>query len=243
MTISISQNAYWALFEKVDETRQNFDPSDELDVTWKYPQHLGQGYFRSIQLQEGLELAIANHQSHDDLIIESPDREHPVEYKFCLSGRFREVSPSIDAEQCVSAGQYSFCGSGMAPRDTIEKPTVESILWVNVHMEPELVCSFISDPFEQLPPELQRLIRNPDQVHYECLGTTSPTMQGVLQQILRCPYQGVIKRLYLQSKVWELLVLLMESTIEAQQEPYRPWKLKPENIERIYHAETFCCNG
>lgn len=42
-------------------------------------------------------------------------------------------------------------------------------------------------------------------VHY---GTTTAEISSVLQQILACPYQGLTKRLFLESKVLELTAFL-----------------------------------
>ena len=53
---------------------------DSKDIICQYPQELGKGYYREIQLREGLDLAIENHQLHDDLIIECPERQHPLEF-------------------------------------------------------------------------------------------------------------------------------------------------------------------
>jgi len=38
-------------------------------------------------------------------------------------------------------------------------------------------------------------------------------MQTALHQILHCPYQGLTKRIYLESKVWELMALVLAPMI------------------------------
>lgn len=238
MTTNITLQAYYELCQETVELSQQPDPDDALDEMFKFPQLLGQGHWQYIELQQGLELEIANYQLHDDVMMERFANEQPcVEYIFFLTGRSHLISPWFDAERHINAGQYGFWGSGMAPEFTIAEQMAESILWVHVNVEPELVRSLIGNPSGELPSELQRLIRNPDQAYSQHFGITSAAMQGVLQQILRCPYRGVTKRIYLQSKVWELLGLLIESTVEAQQEPQHLWKLKPEDVERIHSAK------
>jgi AraC-like DNA-binding protein len=57
MTISISQQAYEELLhQQTISNSQDIDPDDGLDMIYKYPQALGKGYLREIELQQGLEL-------------------------------------------------------------------------------------------------------------------------------------------------------------------------------------------
>ncbi|BAY86123.1 transcriptional regulator [Calothrix parasitica NIES-267] len=85
MTIKISQSDY---YQSMGETYQLSKNSsiDKTDIICQYPQELGKGYYREIQLREGLQLAIENNQLHDDLIIECPERQHLLEFSFQISG-------------------------------------------------------------------------------------------------------------------------------------------------------------
>ncbi|QYO63736.1 ISAzo13-like element transposase-related protein [Leptolyngbya sp. 7M] len=74
MPITLAQADYSALF---DEMESGQSPGSDLDdVTWNYPTALGQGFYRSIQLRDGLELAIVHYQLRDDLILQLPARPH-----------------------------------------------------------------------------------------------------------------------------------------------------------------------
>ncbi|MUG92596.1 hypothetical protein F7734_09045 [Scytonema sp. UIC 10036] len=90
MTITISQQAHEELFQEVDQN-QHHDPDDQLDVTCKFPQTLGEGYHRRIELRQGLLLEIESCQRPDNLIIQSIDHPHPLEFWFMLSGQWREL--------------------------------------------------------------------------------------------------------------------------------------------------------
>lgn len=231
MTITISQQEYEELFKEKLEDEQNSCQPDNGDTIWKYPEQLGQGYWRSISLPEGMELAIADYQLHKHLVIKAPEREHPLEYVFYLAGAHSYNNQSI------GVGQYAFCGSGMAPREICEWSAGQRITFVNVHLEPEVFCSFIDEPSGQILPQLQQLVRRPDREYYVCSGMTTAAMQVALQQILHCPYQGLTRRVYLQGKVFELLALLLEPLLEEQKAQPHPRKLKPEDIDRIHHAK------
>lgn len=58
-----------------------------------------------------------------------------------------------------------------------------------------------------MPLELDLLVKGDD---WQTLlyPRTTPAIQGVVQQIINCPYQGITKRIYLQGKVMELHLCL-----------------------------------
>ncbi|WP_366931732.1 hypothetical protein [Nostoc sp. NOS(2021)] len=65
----------------------------------------------------------------------------------------------------------------------------------------------------------------------------TPTIQGVVQQIINCPYHGVTKRMYLQAKVLELMTLQL-TPILAYQEGLQPSpRLKSQTIARIQNGD------
>ncbi len=230
MTITLSQHDYWELFQDVEE--QSAASTDEFSITWKYPEKLSRGYWREIRLRDGLELAIDCYQLHDPVIIHSPERSHPLEYSFHLSGSYKNQQNS------ARAGQYSLCGSGLAPVEIYELSATEQVN-VHVHIEPELFTTWLNQTPGSIPQELQHLIKKSPQTYYIRSSTTTGAMQTALQQILHCPFQGITKRMYLESKVWELMVLLVEQELklhEPKTSNYCIHALKPDDVDRIYQA-------
>lgn len=225
MTIELLQNDYRELFREASESTEPSHCSDGFDKICQFPKQLGQGYSRVIRLREGLELAIDDYQLRDRLITKAPDREHSLEYTFYISGGHQEK------QTAASAGQYAVCGSGMAPGETYEFSS-QRIHFVNVHIEPELFSQWTSN-LESIAPAQRQLIRSPDRTYDTHLGTTTAIMQTALHQILHCPYQGLTKQVYLESKVWELMALLLDQIGDSSD---RTRKLKPEDVERIHYA-------
>lgn len=230
MTITISQQAYWELFQEVEETAR-YDPSDPLDVTWQYPQQLGQGYVREIQLREGLELEIINFWLQDRLIINLPERPNWLRYHFHLFGQHEDKYTKVGNKE------YALYGSGLAPEETNDGPE-QHALEVTIYVQPKILYSFIGGSDNQLPSELQQLVRPLEKECYSRVATIKPTMQSILWQIIRGPYRGITKRIYLESKALELISLAIEQEIEIQRQERPEEPLKPGTIERIHHART-----
>lgn len=228
MTVSISPQAYDELCQDV-EPSQHPDPDDTLDEMFKFPQLLGQGYWRHIELREGLAVSIGDFRFQDRLMIASPEGEVDwLEYHFHFSGEHQDTYP-------LSAGQFAFSGSGLVLKATANYLDTQPYLEVIIGMEPEILASFAGSA-GQLPNELQPLIRQSDQERYCRTGTATPMMQTVARQILQCPYRGIARRLYLESKALELMGMLVAQEIEVRDGTIPPHSFKPNVVDRIHHA-------
>jgi AraC-like DNA-binding protein len=62
-------------------------------------------------------------------------------------------------------------------------------------------------------------------------------MQTAIEQILNCPYHGITKQIYLESKALELITLQLYQLQNHDQPTIKTSPLKAEDIERIYHAK------
>jgi AraC-like DNA-binding protein len=231
MTITISNQVFDELLHqgKVDNS-QHPDPDDHLDVMYTYPKLLGEGYWREIELRQGLELSIGDLRLSDRVIFEHPQTEHSLHYHFHFSGGHEDQYTSI------SGGQYIFHGSGLTPKIKSESYHEQPFLEVEFTVQPELLCSFAGDRQGQLPKELQHLIRPYDELKYHRCGAATLPMQRIAQQILHCPYRGIAKRMYLEGKVLELMGMLIAQEIEICDGKSNIQPLQPDVVQRIHHA-------
>ncbi|GJD15255.1 transcriptional regulatory protein AraC family [Rivularia sp. IAM M-261] len=231
MTITISEQVYFDLFTDTVECSHHPDPDDVFDIVHKYPKALGQGYWREIQLREGLVLEIGNFQLSDRLITASSEQTKDwLDYHFHFSGEHH------DQYRAIGGGGYAFRGSGLNPKKTTDSSDKNLYLEVIISIAPELIYSIAGNQEGLLIPALQPWIKQPDQQYYYRCGTATATMQSIARQIIQCPYRGIAKRLYLESKALELMAILVTQEIEFQDSDCKTHALKPDTVERIYHA-------
>jgi hypothetical protein len=219
MAITISQAAYWDLFEEVEETCRKVD---EFDVIYQYPSQLGRGYSRFLQLRSGLELNIEHYQLRDNVIVKSTDRPHPFELSFHISGKF------CDEDGAIASDTTRFYSCGLATADTWEAFADRPIALVGIHIEPELVKTFFGGC-----DRLKKLFRSYNQTYYVRTGSITASIQVAIQQILGCPHSGAIAKMYLESKVWELMALQL-AQIDEDPDPQQNYSVKKEDRDRIY---------
>ncbi|MBE9109999.1 AraC family transcriptional regulator, partial [Nodosilinea sp. LEGE 07298] len=218
MTISLSQADYT---DWLDEIAHGTTADGATEVR-AYPAALGQGQQRYVPLREGIELLIEDVCFKDDLAVAHCDRTHPIEFIF------EQVQTGRKSSQ-----RYDFFGSGLAPAELWCVPGQRRVVAVNVHIEPSIFQQWIGGSSEDS--SVLDLLRPDDQRYFERSGTPTAAMQLAVQAILHCPFQGLTQRLYLESKVWELLALLIEDLRTVPQECSLP-ALKPDDIERIHYA-------
>ncbi len=112
------------------------------------------------------------------------------------------------------------------------------MLQINVHISATLFRSFLAKPGRDIDLESLHLLKQPNQKYYYRYGTITTEMQIAVQQLLRRCYQGTAKRIYLESKVLELLALMVEQEIELRLGKTHPPALNLDDLDRIYQAKT-----
>lgn len=224
MPLTLSQSDYYELIR--ENATAATEAKGKFEGKWHYPESLGHGYFYWIELRDGIEMAITRYQLRHQVMTTSEERPHPVECTFYLEGC------ETYADSPLGPNCYGLFGSGLAPGDTSTLPAERPHAWLSLHIDPERFSQWLG--YRALP--LPELLRSPEQLYYNQFGTMTAPMQIVLHQILHCPYIGVIKQFYLESKAWELVTLCLHDTLSHKQPPGASINLKPADIERIHHA-------
>ncbi|KAM3096807.1 helix-turn-helix domain-containing protein [Phormidesmis sp. 146-12] len=227
MAITLSQQDYWELICSEVEAPQMLS---NFDCTWKYCGELGAGYYREIQIRDGVELAIAEDYFREELKVVTCDREHPLELSYTLIG---SAASNLDA---ANAGQYIFCGSGMAPGEALQIAENQRNLRVTLHIDPAVFYQWMPSLTKQIPVEIENWLKPADQPYYTQVSQTTTAMQATLQQILQCPFQGLTQQMYLEGKVWELIALHFAQTAKTDLDRV-PKPLRSDDIERIHYAK------
>lgn len=240
MTTRLTEDEFWEQFQEANEEQLQSDASDELDVTKKFDARIAQGWWREIWLREGIYLGINQAQHGDRTIVNYPEREfNYVRCCFALSGKLQESVASTTDEILLPhiAGKYSLRSNGLNHQTFCDCSDTEAYSELNIEILPSILRSFAAPPEGNLPGNLQHLVKTSEQAIYARSGDIQPMMATLLQQILYCPYQGMVKRMYLESKAIELMALVLDHEVAIQQEELKTVSLKPDQLERIHYAK------
>lgn len=233
MAIVLSSTTCQDLWQESREQAKPADPHDVNDRVIECPSLFGQGYKRDISLRNGVDLTFHRYQFHDDLVSLNgqPGETGCLEWVFNLSSTFRFWDESY-----ITNGRHYAAGL-VLPGGNSEDLACDVRVEVDIHLELERFKALISSDFDILPPDLQRLLDGDEAFPFSSVRRITPAMQQVLQQMLDCPYQGVIKQMYLESKSVEVLTLWLEQATAVAPEPTAIAKLPADDIDRIHRAK------
>lgn len=240
MSIVVTIDEFFDQFQEIAEDSLQHDASDELDTTYKFDTRISQGWRREIHLREGIWLYLDRHQPADRLRLKNLDQKFDnIHCSFTLSGKGRVFNTSTPTEPEILqiAGKYYLESNGIGSKSIADYSDSEPYSVLEISIQPEILRSFLTSPKDDLPKDLRHLIKRPNEGNYDREGDIQPMMASVLQQILHCPYQGMVKRMYLESKVIELMALVVNHEVIIQQGEVKSLGLKPEQIDRIHYAK------
>lgn len=236
MTISISPAAHKQLFTEMSsvELTRHPDPLDLQDFMGDFPSDLGNGVWRTISLRDGLQVQLGNLLLHDRYLSSQIEEERDwLELHLHLSG-FHTYG-----EGEIGAGHYGLIGSGLCPAMPMDVWDREAFWEVMVEIRADALRSFIGDGNGELSPALQSWVRPLDQPNYCWFNTATPAMQLAARQMLRCGFQGMPKRMFLEGKALELLGLVAAAELDRydsdRSTPSRPY-LPNDLTDRIHDA-------
>jgi AraC-like DNA-binding protein len=229
MVLCLSELTFAEIEAEMDASLQYPDPQDLGDELRRLPTWFAEGTNRQIELRDGLSLAIDHYRLHSPLKGTYSEEQSPILLHCHLSGDHQDTRTAI--------GNLEYClyGAGVSPQDVRTCSGQNLILEIELQLEPETLLSFMGLNGE-LPAAYQPLIAAPGQPQFVQTGLLAPTMQRLLWHIVNCPYSGITKRMYLESKAIELISLVLEDVQCRSQGQPQGIALKPEEIDRIHYA-------
>lgn len=240
MTIQLTSDEFF--YDQLRESSEELqDALDKLDVMRKFNTQLSQGWRRKFVLREGLSLFVNCYQPKDYLkLVYLPGQECDlIKFSFALSanGQWKIKSDFSETLLPCTTGSYLIRSNGSTLHTIGDFSNALSYEFIEIFIKPSLLFSFGASGLERINDFLKNIVKASDKETY-CLQTrpTQPSMMVVLQQILQCPYKGIIKRAYLESKAIELIALVLEHERVIKEGEVRPNILKPDQKERIYYA-------
>ncbi|MEL6439906.1 MAG: AraC family transcriptional regulator [Cyanobacteria bacterium J06621_8] len=210
------------------------EPNESLLM---FPPSLGKGYIRGIRLREGLDLGVQDYTLNQDLFVNGQSQSLAAScgsLTFCLSGQFSSTFPGAQSTITMQAGEASFYTTPYAA-GTLRLSAAERIHFVDITLAPALILSLIGEDLAKLPQSLQTAIQSGAAEFLVHLCNTSTEISQVLQKIIRCPYHGKIRSVYLESQALELFALYFSQFFQSSPSLLTD-TLKPQDFDRLYQG-------
>ncbi|WP_414620445.1 helix-turn-helix domain-containing protein [Calothrix sp. CCY 0018] len=234
MTLIISEEEFYKSILQMQT--EKILPYQTVEIPLNDSKQLSQGYRRIIDICPGLNFLIDDYTLKEDLIVElaSGEPSSQIELSFSILGdNYNEETPCgqnffLAHWHSGEAGLFKWRGG-------------DRILKFDIHLDVDFFQTLITDELEHLPPTMRQVMTVADARKYLHLAKTTSGMRDIINQILNCPYQGITRRLYLESKALELIALRVEQ-IQGDT-PNISKQLHSDNIECIYYARDILINN
>jgi AraC-like DNA-binding protein len=229
MTLILTEADWNELCQQAPKPRCDNLMLDEFEEVTGVPAVLGRGFSRGMELLAGLSLNLSGCQYNRDWALKETAHAHPIEIGICLSGFVRcDIHPVFDRTRSY------FSGSGISPAYVEAGRSGERRTYVNIQLGPEVLESFFLTDRQRHSEPMKQLFKGEDwKVSFYPAVTAK--VRSLAQQIWNTPYCGGQRRLYLQSKVFELLVTQLD-LIGVGQDQNSGNGPKRTTIDRIYDA-------
>ncbi|MEM7062517.1 MAG: AraC family transcriptional regulator [Cyanobacteria bacterium P01_B01_bin.77] len=202
------------------------------EISWELQKPFGKWSNYTIDLREGFNLSVVDWNAHQDLQLTLDVQMQPLYgFNFCVAGGLLTNVSGTPSEFITHADEAS-AGFFQGDIKTVGKLTAgQQLTLVQLQVDPRLLADTLSAQPQQ---SVDHIFATSQEGFQWRTQAKTPAMTIALNQILHCPYQGLTKRLYVESKALELIALQLDQL--HQDRPYISSPLKPRDVARIYLA-------
>ncbi|MUL35146.1 AraC family transcriptional regulator [Gloeocapsopsis dulcis] len=238
---TINTTEYDALWQEAFECGEVSWQWNDFERRQSIPKQLGQGEVRVIELYSGLSINIITYQFWRPLLLDYHyiGKEGMLLSNFYLAGNRHIINPGIQLEEDRAETPGENCLCYIKEARSIEYfPAEQPLKSLGIEVDLDRLRSF-GIAWDNAPSPLRLLMEGKcANSFHQTLNQSTPVMQQVLQQIIHCPYQGALKRMYLESKVLELLVLQFHQLLGKQKLSSSTLSFHSTDIERLHLAKA-----
>ncbi len=184
-------------------------------------------------IRPGIQVNIRRHAAHAGLseIWEAHSRTFIMD--FLVSGDFScQISGNQNTVDKTS-GLSSICYIPGQTHHTVYQSD-RRVLWLKILVDLPVMQELVLDGANRISMQFRKLLETGGTKTPLCISSqTSPSMLAVLNEIFNCPYRGALGRLFIESKVLELLTMRLVTHFI---EPVSRSEISGSDKDRIYHA-------
>lgn len=202
----------------------------------KLPERLGQGSIMRMMIRPGMEVLIENLVLRENLKLRIDQDCQVLGFAYRLSGEGYCEWNSTPTTTSTSPGHTVFFTD--RTKVYLETSAVTKSYGVKVRLDPKVLGDYFETPTEHS--RLERMIqhyRNTIRHH-----RLNPMTQKIVYEMLACSYTGAMKRLFIESKTLELILLFMNEQ-EEWNSPDRTIPIQSRNdLEKLHLARQVIVN-
>lgn len=228
------------LFYNLQSHGSSSDIAQDFETHWKWPDEIGDGLVTIINIRPGIELVMGRYRLLEDTAICRVKSPRLVILGYSVSGGLRSVFHSqAETDFCwnLEQGRSTVSYRPECNLDYIKLSTVSRAFYIYISIHPRILKDLLNAQYGQLPAALCRIADGSQEDRFHQVSVISPMARIALQQIINCPYRASLKKLFLESKVLELISGSL-AQLEQTLAPVCNAQSGPEAMARVLEARN-----
>ncbi|BBO85433.1 AraC family transcriptional regulator [Desulfosarcina ovata subsp. sediminis] len=186
---------------RVDIKRYN---PERFEYCWQGSGDFGNLRFARTEIRPGFDIWTTVCRFHEDIRFSMADGPAAFCFNFCLSGKSSaRYGTSRELIEMSSGNQGIFyCpdpnGTGCMHMDVPHRQ-------VGIVISPERLRSYFESDLNAIHPKLRRILEEKQNDLFCRFHTITPAMHAALEQLLDCPFSGMTRKLFFESRALELI--------------------------------------
>ncbi len=193
---------------------------------------------RRITIRDGFELWVTDFQFRREACFSFQDYPSLLLFGFYLSGHYEAVvgKPKRSLEFCGEQQYFLYMNE---PDGVGQVKAGTQLRSVSIAISPEVFFSYFKDDIGLLPPVLQEVFKEQGDSIFRKIRGITPAMHIALRQIVDCPYNGVARKLFLESRSLELMAYqLKQLSVSGTTHQKKEHVMHPGDRDRTEFAKN-----
>lgn len=202
------------------------------EFCWMCPWDLGCGTFQRITIKPGFDLWMSDCTFHRDVVFKECDMPTLMQFSFTLSGHYyiRYCGVKEPLQYC---GEYQAIGYHNDFCATCRVIQNVPVRYVSLTLYPHVFAAFFEEHLHLMPPLIHNILADNADNGYLHQSAITPAMREVINQIFDCPYYGITRKLFLESKSLELLSLQLHQISGCPSQDRSAIRMHPHDKKQI----------
>jgi iron complex transport system substrate-binding protein len=178
---------------------------------------------------EGIKLLGLSQPNLEATLLLKPDLIIGLDWLKVFYPLLSKIAPTVLGELDYSKWEkhMSFVAEALGKKDT------EKALWKRYHQRMQKLKIALGSRYKDKKISFIYIGRN--QISIDAKNSFAGLI--ISNALLQCPYEGLIKRLYLESKIIELMALRLQQEVETKA-LYSNELIKPDVLDKIYYTKN-----
>lgn len=208
-----------------------------FESCWKIPSQAGRGSIKQFRFKSGIQLYINNYSTISSFRIKNNSDAPVFGFRFCISGRTKLSLNCLKKSLTIKSRENGFFyfPSTEGFHEDLAGTHIYKVL---ILIPPSSFLSLMEE--ENLHASLRSKIPLHDgenmKAPFNVSGIITPAMHMILEQIIHCPYEGALRRIFTEAKAMELIACKLDQIQSNAGIQKKSSRLKRSDIDRLHHA-------